>query len=419
MKNRNWKLEIGIRKFSHCSLFIVSLLIASCVPAAPAGPIIVTATPRATLALSEAEGPTPLIEVVDQSQYFATATPYPTTDFQGNAAQATNTLNAPPTLAVTVPPLPTDPIRFNFGTYTPAPTLSWRPPPLPVPMSIRPEDHFWFARPIASNAVNWPHPLYRYGSTYFGNMNAHTGVDLDSPTGTPVLAAASGVVVWTGYGLFGVKPIEDDPYGLAVAIKHNFGYNNEPIYTIYAHMSAINVWPDQPLKMGEQIGEVGSTGFSTGPHLHFEVRIGENKFRRTYNPELWLAPPTGWGVLAGRVLDANGRYISELPIEVIDISRRHYQIVSYANTGVTNADPIFKENFVISDLPAGTYTYTMFINGEEYTGAAEVMAGQTTFVIVQENVLDIARTALPAATDGRAPTFTPTPKPTRTPTLKP
>jgi murein DD-endopeptidase MepM/ murein hydrolase activator NlpD len=414
LKNKDWRLSAGRWKFSHYSLFIVSLFIVSCASASfsAAGPIIVSATPRAT--------GTSLIEVVDQSQYFDTATPYPTTDFQtsgGDVAPTNAIISDPPTTVAS--PLPTDPIRFDFGTYTPVPTLSWRPPPLPVPVSIRPEDHFWFARPIASNAVNWPHPLYRYGSTYFGNMRAHAGVDLDSPLGTPVLAAGPGVVVWAGYGLFGVKPVEDDPYGLAVAVKHDFGYNNETLYTIYAHMSAINVWVDQPVKMGEQIGLVGSTGFSSGPHLHFEVRIGQNKFRNTYNPELWLAPPTGWGVLAGRVLDAGGRYIPELPIEVIDSSRRHFQIVSYANTGVMNADPVYKENFVISDLPAGTYTYTMFINGEEYTGATDIRAGQTTFVIIQENVHDIARTALPAATDGKAPTLTPTPKPSRTPTPKP
>ncbi len=380
-------------------LAFISLLATACAGeplptlAPTPAPIGVTVAPTLPLQLPTADAPIP-----------NTATPYPTTDFLGVATTAN--IKA------------TEPLRFNFGTQTPAPTLNWRPPPYRVPVSIRPEDHFWFARPIASNAVNWPHPLYRYGSTYFGNMHAHTGADLDSPTGTPVLAAGPGVVVWTGYGLFGTNPPEDDPYGLAVAIKHDFGYNNQTLYTIYAHMSKINVWLNQPVAVGEQIGEVGSTGFSSGPHLHFEVRIGENKFLKTYNPELWLAPPTGWGVLAGRALDKSGNYISELPIDIYDSAGRYYPLSTYATRSV-NADPVYKENFVISDLPAGVYRYSMNIGGEAYVGTVQILAGQTTFVVVQETVKEIAAFANPAATNGKAPTLSPTPTSTRAPTSTP
>lgn len=388
-------------------LAVVPLFIAACAAeplptlAPTPGPISVTVAPTLPVQIPAAGENFP----PEGRPVSNTATPYPTTDF---LAESTSIANIKAT----------EPLRFNFGTQTPAPTLNWRPPPYPVPVSIRPEDHFWFARPIASNAVNWPHPLYRYGSTYFGNMHAHTGVDLDSPLGTPVLAAGPGVVVWTGYGLFGTNPPEDDPYGLAVAIKHDFGYNNQTLYTIYAHMSKINVWLNQPVGMGEQIGEVGTTGFSSGPHLHFEVRIGENKFLKTYNPELWLAPPTGWGVLAGRALDKNGNYVSELPIDIYDSAGRYYLLSTYATRSV-NADPIYKENFVISDLPAGTYRYSMNINGEAILGTVKILAGQTTFVIVQETVKEIAAFANPAATNGKAPTLSPTPASTRAPTTTP
>ena len=120
------------------------------------------------------------------------------------------------------------------------------------------------------------------------------------PTGTPVIAAASGKVVWVGYGLFSVEGNMDDPYGLAVAIRHDFGLNGKRLYTIYAHMRAINVIDGQQLNAGDQIGEVGETGATTGPHLHFEVRLGRNYFFDTRNPELWMAPPQGWGVLVGK-----------------------------------------------------------------------------------------------------------------------
>jgi murein DD-endopeptidase MepM/ murein hydrolase activator NlpD len=389
-----------------------TILLAACAPS-PAVPsvIYITATPPPTASAVAVAEVTNVFSVANgaistpnSAPSGPTATPFPTTDYQSSIG-ATSPTAPPPTI---------DALSFDFGTVTPFPTLDWRPPPMPVPVSIRPEDHFWFQRPIASNAVNWPHPLYRYGSTYFGVMNAHTGVDLDSPLGTPVLAAGDGVVVWTGFGLLGVRPAENDPYGLAVVIKHNFGYNNKDMYTVYAHMSEINVWPDQPLRAGEQIGKVGLTGFTSGPHLHFEVRIGENKFRDTYNSELWLAPPTGWGVLAGRVLDASGNYISELPIEIYDSAGRYYPLVTYSTRNV-NPDPVYQENFAISDLPADTYSYAVNIFGERYIGVAEILPGQTTFVIVQEGMekRNIPRTADPLATDGPYPsTGTPrTPRP--------
>ncbi|MBI4771601.1 MAG: M23 family metallopeptidase, partial [Chloroflexi bacterium] len=200
-------------RFAIFSIFIIaSALAASCTvaPVAPQIVVIVPPTSRATAAIAApASSDTPLAPAGP------TVTPYPTTDFQNNNA-------LPVTVAATAP------LQINFGTQTPAPTLNWRPPPMPVPVSIRPEDHFWFARPIASNAVNWPHPLYRYGSTYFGFMRAHTGVDLDSDFCTPVLAAGPGVVVWVGDGLYGSNPAENDPYGDAVVIKHDFGYNSQP-----------------------------------------------------------------------------------------------------------------------------------------------------------------------------------------------
>ena len=258
------------RSFEVKRLVILAALAVSACSPAPATQVELTATPS----------PSPAPEVgglrstptILESTVLPAPTAFPTTDYQNDPGLS------PPTLEVTSPPAGTatpvtDILSFDFGTQTPYPTLSWRPPPMPVPVSIRPEDHFWLPRPIASNSVNWPHPLYRYGSTNFGNVNSHTGVDIDAPYGTPVLAAGPGVVVWTGYGLYGTQPPEDDPYGLAVAIKHNFGYQGQTIYTIYAHLSAANVWLDQPVQAGEPIGEVGSTGFSSGPHVHLEVRL--------------------------------------------------------------------------------------------------------------------------------------------------
>lgn len=307
-----------------------------------------------------------------------------------------------------------NPLRFDFSTYTPVPTLDWRPPSMQVPVSIRPEDHFWFARPLASDTVSWPHPFYRYGNTYFGYMSVHAGVDLDADVGTPVLAAGPGKVVWVGWGLFGIRPVENDPYGLAIAIKHDFGYNGQDLYTVYAHLSEVNVWLDEPVELGDLIGWSGNTGNSSGPHLHFEVRVGENKFRNTRNPELWLAPPQGWGVIAGRLLDEDGRYLEGHEFSIRNEFGQRFLMWAYG-PHIANPDDIYQENFVLSDLPAGTYWIDAPIEGEMYRAEVEVYPGQTTFVVVQEGVMGKVGTANPHTPMAAAPTITATP--TMTPTV--
>jgi murein DD-endopeptidase MepM/ murein hydrolase activator NlpD len=85
----------------------------------------------------------------------------------------------------------------------------------------------------------------------------HRGVDIAAPTGTPIQAAAAGVVETAGWV---------QGYGNCVLIDHGNGRKNR-----YAHCSKVGVQPGQPVKRGQVIAEVGSTGNSTGPHLHFEV----------------------------------------------------------------------------------------------------------------------------------------------------
>jgi murein DD-endopeptidase MepM/ murein hydrolase activator NlpD len=86
----------------------------------------------------------------------------------------------------------------------------------------------------------------------------HRGIDIAAPVGTPILAAAPGVVVTAGWNSGG--------YGNLVEIQHPDGS-----LTLYAHNSRILVRRGQDVQQGEQISEMGSTGYSTGPHLHFEV----------------------------------------------------------------------------------------------------------------------------------------------------
>jgi murein DD-endopeptidase MepM/ murein hydrolase activator NlpD len=106
----------------------------------------------------------------------------------------------------------------------------------------------------------------------------HKGQDIAAPTGTPIVAAADGVVVIARW----VKG-----YGNGIYIDHGNG-----IQTRYGHLSRIDVVEGQPVKKGQHLGLVGSTGRSTGPHLHYEVRVnGEPTSPLLYLPALDTAAP--------------------------------------------------------------------------------------------------------------------------------
>jgi murein DD-endopeptidase MepM/ murein hydrolase activator NlpD len=271
-----------------------------------------------------------------------------------------------------------------FAEYPGAPDT--RPRTYAAPLQLRPEDHYWFARPIPSNGVNWIDIEYRYGSDYNGTMSSHSGVDLPAKSGTPVLAAADGVVNWAGKGLFNHVTDQADPYGLAISIRHDFGYLGQPLYTAYAHLRRIDVTAGQRVTAGQQIGIVGDTGDTTGPHLHFEVRIGEDTFYHTRNPELWLVPPEGYGVLAGSIESSNGWQYEKYPLQLTRLEKGpSWSLLTYYGN-VVHSDDIYKENFVISDLPAGAYLVDTWIYWKHYYFTVDVAAGQTTFVRMRSGI---------------------------------
>lgn len=274
-----------------------------------------------------------------------------------------------------------EPFRFVLPTPGAEPVSGWRPPLYPVPWAVSAYDHFYFIRPIAADNVNWPLAEYRYGGVFFAPDVIHTGVDIDAAEGTPILAAGPGTVVSAGWGLFsGAADDTSDPYGKAVVIKHDFGYKGQELYTVYAHMSEITALVGQHVETGDVIGLVGSTGLTTGPHLHFEVRMGGNAFYFTYNPELWTSPPQGWGVLVGRVSGEKGNLLYYYPLEVrpepsgVPLRRA----LTYAQ-GAVNSDPYYQENLVLSDLPAGIYKVTINYKEKNLQTWVEIFPGQVTY----------------------------------------
>lgn len=107
---------------------------------------------------------------------------------------------------------------------------------------------------------------YSFEAAYAGFPHFHTGVDLAVPLGTPVFAAADGVVVEAGAMTDASGALVG--YGNYVIIQHDAG-----LKTLYGHLLTIGVKAGDTVKRGQLIGLVGSTGNSTGPHTHFEVRI--------------------------------------------------------------------------------------------------------------------------------------------------
>jgi len=194
------------------------------------------------------------------------------------------------------------------------------------------------------------------------------------------MAAGPGTVVWAGYGLYsGVKDKPDDPYGLAVSIRHDFGYQDQPLFTIYAHLSEVDVIVGQWLDTGDVLGNVGETGVTTGPHLHFEVRIGENDFWQTRNPELWLAPPQGYGVLAGRVMSTYGTILDSYMVFIKSLETgKLLDVKTYAPLTIHN-DEYYQENVVVGGLPAGLYELNIPYGALNRLVTIEILPGQVTY----------------------------------------
>lgn len=255
-----------------------------------------------------------------------------------------------------------------------------KPPPYQAPLALRPTDHFYFGRPLASSVETWLNSTFRYGNTHFGEEPTHAGVDILAERGTPVLAAGSGEVVWTGYGLYRGIADETDPYGLAVAIRHDFGYQGNALFTVYGHLEEISVWRGQPVEEGQVIGSVGDTGRASATHVHFEVRLGENRYFHSRNPELWMVPPEGWGVLVLQVHDSIGQPLYEFPVRVVNLDTgRIHDSWTYAKDTV-HPDEYFEENLVMSDLPAGPYEIQINFVGNAYRAQLYLNPGQTNVV---------------------------------------
>ena len=351
-----------------------------------------------------------------------TLTPTPTATATATATPSatpspTPTPTATATTAPTATPMPSDtrpPTRDKKPTRTPKPTPTPgtpTPTPTPVPRTVlassldlpdttRAQDHFWFGRPFDNKFSTWGSAYYPFGTNGRGQYLWHQGIDIQNPFGTPILAVGDGVVVRAGVD-------DKEPYGprvnffgQAVLIRHNTEWNGLPVYTLYGHVSKVLVHEGQAVETGDVIAEVGQGGVALGPHLHLEVRVGSPDYRDARNPDLWVQPDAGYGVVAGRVIDARGYVVPQQPIFLNRAEEPDHfwrQTFTYADN-IVMPDVVWGELFTFGDVPAGGYVLKTYFDGRLYTRPITVTAQTTTFVIFEGRAPPAAKTPSASAT---------------------
>ncbi len=264
--------------------------------------------------------------------------------------------------------------------------------PGPAPRADPPVEPrtLWLERPIAPGDNNYIDQTYRYGSTMGGNFQQHQGVEFNDPDGTPVLAAASGTIVYAGPAEAGA---------LTVTIRHDTTVTSDGVvhrlYSTYYHNSELEVKVGDRVRTGQRISRVGNTGRATNDHLHLELAASPtdslgaivDSTQRfppyTTNAELWVRPLPGTGIVAGQVLDSGGRPVPQARIYGLVKPKPTETPFSFAETygDKGHSHPLYRENFAVGDVPAGTYVIGTEIEGKRVLREVTVAAGKVTWVV--------------------------------------
>lgn len=336
-------------------------------------------SPLATVVVTGTSEPATLTAVPTDT---STATPSPTNT-------QTATLHPPTQTPIATSTSTPTPIATQDPAETAVPTTVAEPWPTTNPtLLLKPpaeingsQSHLWFSRPVDGN--NSPSVPYRFGMTYNQRLAPHRAVDIANNPGTAVVAVGPGTVFYAGEDietLFGPKA---DFYGRVVVVKMDWQWEGHTIYTLYGHLESVAVTTGQVVNPGDVLGGVGSAGVALGPHLHFEVRQDDPyDYGSVRNPELWYWPFNGRGVLAGRVVDANGYFMpgTRVNLECSDATPR--TVDTYWDQ-YTSPDDVLVENFAISDLPAGTCRVWADLFGEVVEQFVEIQPAELSVVVLQ------------------------------------
>ncbi|MEM7028935.1 MAG: M23 family metallopeptidase [Chloroflexota bacterium] len=373
-----------------------------------------SATPTAsnTATALATNTPTPTATATETATHTPTVTPSATeTATETATATATVTATSLPTETATSLPLEsTDALTDANVVVQPAiPTLT----PTPVPRTIlaanlpdvsQAQTHLWFTRPYTTGNTYWGSYYYPYGTNNNGIYFWHHGIDIQNPASTPILAIGDGLVVYAGPDSSRLLGPQNNFYGQAVIIQHFQPYLardengnatiEQPIYTLYGHVSRMMVSEGESVQAGQSIALTGQAGVALGPHLHLEIRVGGDTYANTQNPDLWVRPDRGHGIIAGRVIDVNGFYV---PQQLITLHRAATPSQFWRQTrtypdGRYTPDQDWGETFTFSDVPAGNYLIKTFFDGRSYSQPVTVSDQNISFVSIvgQQPILPTA-----------------------------
>ncbi|MCB9104495.1 MAG: M23 family metallopeptidase [Anaerolineales bacterium] len=352
-----------------------------------------TATPTATSTATETSTPTSTFTPEPPT---ATFTPEPTiepvdivasevvTAMVTSESPLTATLGISQTASLTNTTVIT-PVNTPTATFTPAPRTVQVPADLPDYTQV--EDHFWFGRPVLPELSGWGSYYYPYGTNARGQYFWHYGIDIAASQGTTVIAVGDGTVTHADTDKLKVLGPWPDFYGQAVVILHDRRWQGLPVYTLYGHVSQVLVKQGQKVKAGDPIARVGQLGVALGPHLHLEVRVGAGTYDDTRNPDLWVKPDPGFGVVAGRVVDAQNYLVPQQLVTLHRASepgRFWRQTFTYPDN-VVKSDDNYYETFSFSDVPAGDYLVKTFFDGQQFTIPVTVTDQHTSFALISPN----------------------------------
>lgn len=398
----------GITLFS----LILSLLLSACQSTSEAETAVSTPPPLALAAI--VTEPAPTAAAAATLPPTATWTP-PATATQPSTSTPqptqTSTATTTPTQTATVTAAPINrtcpnpaPLKPDYTRYFLA-AEAW-----PQPLTSGAAAHFNFIKPVPGGGRTIINKSFPYGSDGGGRYLIHNGIDIAGDLGMPVMAVADGTVVVAQADeneLFGWRC---NWYGHLVVLELDQQWQGQPIYVLYGHVLNLKVEVGQRVQQGEPVAEVGVGGVATVPHLHLEVRVGSNEFDSSRNPMLWINPGETRGVLAGRLLDPQGRPWQGVVLTLIDSSEEEPQFIntwSYQGDpqDLINPDERLAENFVFADVRPGEYILYVKLQGVEYRQPVQITAGELTTV---ELITEPYKTPTPT------PVVSPTPESTAT-----
>jgi murein DD-endopeptidase MepM/ murein hydrolase activator NlpD len=254
-------------------------------------------------------------------------------------------------------------------------------------------DHYWLDWAFPPGYNQFYSPNYQFGSTAGGRYRPHHGVDISNPQGSPVIAMAAGEVIHAGPDNPTLLGPYNNFYGNSVVIlldrKLATPEGEKDVFLLYGHLSEVHASRGQQINVGDAVGAVGMTGIAIGPHLHVEVRVGQNSYMTAVNPALWIRQLPGTGTVAVRLLNAEGRSWVGAKVSLLKYegqgARWVRTIETYRDEERLRSDPLWGENGAISNLDAGNYYIAAEINGEKVGQNITIQAGSTTFVELRTN----------------------------------